>query len=481
MTGDAATSVHIEREDGREAARADAPDTVQVGRSIQSDLVVANDPHVSAEHFRLEYRDSEWWIHDLESRNGTYVNGAQVRQAIVRDGDQIRAGETGFRIRLETREPPADQEAETSEEPAEAETAALGIARIVNTTPFTVGTAYSEDGDGRAWLSIVVKATWTIDPSPTPASTQLPIFTSDQFTSDDPASPVRFESDLVPFKPGADVVLVGRAHAPSHEPVTQLVAGLRVGSLSRAVAVFGDRAWQWQASGTPAISKPRPFTTMELAYERAFGGIDGPGAMYCKENLVGTGFIGKKTRDRIDGLSLPNLEDPRNLIVSCDTHPSPVGLGFYGRGWMPRLAYAGTYDDRYMEERHPLPPVDFSHRFFNGAHPDLQVEGYLRGDEDVVLLNVCPDAPEMRFQLPGVVPQITVFRWAEVPDQSGGEHHGPDGSLRAEWPMNHELITAVLDTLVFIPEQGIFYEVFRGVCRLSTIDSLETARIDVTL
>jgi hypothetical protein len=216
-------------------------------------------------------------------------------------------------------------------------------------------------------------------------------------------------------------------------------------------------------------------------YERAFGGIDGPGAMYCKENLVGTGFIGKKTRERIDGLWLPNLEDPRNIITSCDTRPKPVGFGFYGRGWMPRLAYAGTYDEKYVKERHPLPPVDFSHSFFNGAPPDLQVEGYLGGDEEVALLNVCPDAPEMRFRLPGIVPKITVSRWTLLPDQSVEEPLGPVDSLTAELPLTHEVVTPVLDTLVFIPDEGIFYEVFRGVCRLSSIDSLEIARIAITV
>jgi hypothetical protein len=203
--------------------------------------------------------------------------------------------------------------------------------------------------------------------------------------------------------------------------------------------------------------------------------------MYCRENLVGTGFIGKLTRERVEGLRLPNLEDPRNLIRSWDTRPKPVGFAFYGRGWMPRLAYAGTYGEKYMKERHPLPPADFSYRFFNGAHPDLQVKGYLRGDEEVVLLNVCPHDPEMRFRLPGIVPKITVSRWPVPPEQWVEEHLGPDGRLTADPPLVEETVTPVLDTLVFIPDEGIFYEVFRAVCALASLDSLEIARIAVTV
>jgi hypothetical protein len=465
--------------------RVTPPDTLRVGRAASADFVIAGDPHVSSVHFRLAFREGEWWVHDLESRNGTYVNGARVRQSVVRDGDQISAGETTFRVAFEMRAPqpalPTDWIGDTEVADAyvsvAAETPPTEWPRIVTPSPFTVGTAYSEDSDGRAWLSIVVKGTWTLDTPPKAAAIPLPIFTSDRLATDDPLSPVRFESDLVPIKPRADVVLVGSAHSPSGQPVTELVAGLRVGTLRHAVTVIGDRVWRWHASGQlPTISRPQPFTTMELVYERAFGGIDRPGAMYCKENLAGTGYIGGLTKQRIDGLRLPNLEDPNHLIVSWDSRPTPTGFGFFGRGSMPRLAYAGTYDDTHLSERHPLMPVDFSPAFFNGAHPSLQVEGYLAGDEEVVLLNVCPDAPEKRFRLPGVVPTITVSRWTETPHFQAEDLFGPEGTVK-EGAFTDEVVTPVLDTLVFVPDEGIFYEVFRGRCRLSSLDSLELARI----
>jgi hypothetical protein len=342
-----------------------------------------------------------------------------------------------------------------------------------------VGTVYHEDANHRAWLTIVVKATWTIEAHPKVAPIPIPIFVGDQFESDEPTASVRFETDMVPFKPCADVVLVGRAHAPAGEPVTQLVAGLRVGALRHVVAVIGDRVWQWQLNGSPTMSKPRPFTSMDLVYERAFGGIDGPGAMYCKENLAGTGFIGRQTRERVEGLRLPNLEDPRNLITSWDTRPVPVGFGFYGRGWNPRLTYAGTYDDAYVKDRHPLPPVDISHRFFNGASPDLQVDGYLIGNEDVALLNVCPHEPEARFRLPGVVPRITVSRYTVPLDRWLEER--PEDPTGAALPLSLEDVSTVLDTLVFVPDEGVFYEVFRGMCRLSSLDSQEVANIAISV
>ena len=465
MNDNEVSSLRLEREDTEGIARVSPPRMLCVGRSTQADFVIADDPQVSAMHFRLDYHESAWRIHDLESSNGTYVNGERVRAGVVRDEDRIVAGNTAFRVRVERR---ASQASDVALDVSAVDEDRARIPRVDTIPPFVVGTAYSEDQNGVAWLSVVVKGTWTIDERPVSATSPVPIFISDQLASDDPSSPVRFESDLVPFKPRADVVLVGHAYAPSRESVTQLFAGLRVGQLSHAVAVFGDREWHSHSSQLPTFSAPRPFAAMELVYERAFGGIDGPAGMYCMENLVGTGFIGKNTRERVDGLRLPNLEDRRNLITSWESHPSPVGFGFYGRGWMPRLAYAGTYDEKYVGSRYPLPPVDFSYRFFNGAHPDLQVDGYLCGDEEVTLLNVCPETADMRFRLPGLVPRVAVGRWNRSPDLGLGEP-----------PLTYEPIATVLDTLVFMPDEGVFYEVFRGRCRLASLDSLEIAQIIV--
>jgi hypothetical protein len=281
---------------------------------------------------------------------------------------------------------------------------------------------------------------------------------------------------MVPFKPRADVVLVGHAYAAGGKPVTHLAVGIRVGKLRRAMIVFGDRTWRYQVIGSPTISDAEPFTRMDLVYERAFGGIDSPAALYCKENLVGVGFIGKNSRASVDGKPLPNLEDPDNPIRSWNTHPKPVGFGFYGRGWMPRLQYAGTYDENYRNEVAPAMPKDFSYDLFNGAHPALQVAPYLRGDEEVELINVSRESP-LRFRLPGFKPRVSVLRWSTSPEVWLGANAGEP---HVSAPLKEESVKMNLDTLVFLPDEGIFYEVFRGSCALSRLDSTEIARVTVT-
>jgi hypothetical protein len=86
----------------------------------------------------------------------------------------------------------------------------------------------------------------------------------------------------------------------------------------------------------------------------------------------------------------------------------------------------------------------------------------------------------VHFRLPGVAPKISVSRWTVPPEQWVQEHAGPDGSLPSELPLVEESLKTVLDTLVFVPDRGVFYEVFRAVCSLSSLESLEIARVTVT-
>ncbi|MCB9377604.1 MAG: FHA domain-containing protein [Holophagales bacterium] len=52
------------------------------------------DPSVSVRHFQIEAIGDEFFVRDLDSRNGTYLNGTKIRYAELRPGDQLRAGRT---------------------------------------------------------------------------------------------------------------------------------------------------------------------------------------------------------------------------------------------------------------------------------------------------------------------------------------------------------------------------------------------------
>jgi pSer/pThr/pTyr-binding forkhead associated (FHA) protein len=69
-----------------------------IGRSDDCDLVV-RDPSVSREHAALHRRRDGWYVADLESTNGTFVNGWRVSAPVpVSVGDVLTVGATSFQI-----------------------------------------------------------------------------------------------------------------------------------------------------------------------------------------------------------------------------------------------------------------------------------------------------------------------------------------------------------------------------------------------
>ncbi|MHB8901711.1 MAG: FHA domain-containing protein [Thermoguttaceae bacterium] len=53
-------------------------------------------PTVSSHHCRLVRKGARWYIEDLDSRNGTFVNGKQVDRKRLRVGDWVGIGELEF-------------------------------------------------------------------------------------------------------------------------------------------------------------------------------------------------------------------------------------------------------------------------------------------------------------------------------------------------------------------------------------------------
>ena len=67
--------------------------SVVLGRSKECDLQV-NDPNVSRRHAELRQEGATYWLVDLDSTNGTELNGRPVKRAKLSDGDRITLGGT---------------------------------------------------------------------------------------------------------------------------------------------------------------------------------------------------------------------------------------------------------------------------------------------------------------------------------------------------------------------------------------------------
>ena len=73
---------------------------VTIGRDPSCEFSV-EDKTVSAQHARLCFRQRQWWVEDLNSTNGTYLNDEPVTSPlVVASGDQVRCGQVTLDITI---------------------------------------------------------------------------------------------------------------------------------------------------------------------------------------------------------------------------------------------------------------------------------------------------------------------------------------------------------------------------------------------
>jgi hypothetical protein len=262
---------------------------------------------------------------------------------------------------------------------------------LTNLTPFAVVDFPSITREGEECLVVVVAGTFELPAAATAARSlrrselQPSPPPGDVYRGEPGRSSLLRESEAVYMRPGTDVLVHGHAWAPGGRATTHVRVAVQVGPAKKAAIVTGPRVWYRGALGLDA-SEPERFESLPLVYERSFGGTTEQGQE--PRNPVGTGFYTNEraARDR----PLPCVEDPAAPVRTWQDRPRPCGFGPVGRGWQPRLALAGTYDDGWVRQRAPLWPLDLDLRFFHGAPAELQVTPHLRGGERVVLEGLAP-------------------------------------------------------------------------------------------
>jgi uncharacterized protein YjbI with pentapeptide repeats len=310
---------------------------------------------------------------------------------------------------------------------------------LVNETGLEAAWIVSQIEPPQHALTALVKGTFRLQHGEAAvlAEEQLPL-TGDTFEADDPARSLRYAFDFAPFKPRADVLLVGTCYPPGGRPAQSVKAGLRLGSLSKTLLVVGDRFWTGlteRLSGSGTVTAPRLFESMPLNWEHAYGGRG------YESNPIGKGRA-RVERPDTGALAypLPNIEHlDRPMRAPADEVP-PAGFGPLPDTWPQRLKKFGSFNSRYLKERWPWYPRDFDWAYFNTAPPDQQMDGFLHGDEALVVDNVHAAIPRFECRLPGL--RARVFLYEEV--RAGEELREIPLKLDTLWvDMDAELIVLV--------------------------------------
>lgn len=310
---------------------------------------------------------------------------------------------------------------------------------FLNTTSFPCVTLPGQVNFPGYSITLIVKGTFKIRHGETAIIADEQLFpTGDEYYPDDQdgLGSLRYASDFAHYKPSADLLLAGTCFPGGGEPVSACHVNFRVGGRSKTLALFGDR--YWRVGG--GISKPQPFSQMQLRYEKSFGG-----AGYDR-NPVGKGVqdqVSKSTGQRV----LPNIEHLDHLVVSREDRPGPAGFGPLHSLWQQRVEKLGTYDQDWLQGRWPWFPTDFDWTYYNAAQDEMRMEGYLKGDEMLAFEYLHPEHHKYSSRLPGIAVRCLV-------DKS-------DDSL-AEKTDCHE-VALRLDTLWVDMDDETLVLVWRGV------------------
>jgi hypothetical protein len=277
---------------------------------------------------------------------------------------------------------------------------------LLNESPFAAALHVFLDGDAREKLLVVAKGTWSVAGGGVALSAaQVPVTSADEYRGDPACTSLRAACDLVPVKPATDVLVEGCAYTVEGRR-TEAVVAFSLEELEKGFKVFGERTWQRSVGA--AATPPAPFASMEICWERAFGGVDGAGEEEeaFPENPAGVGFRARGSSAPVAGAPLPCCEHPAQPMRAPTDRPPPAGFGPIPPHWAPRARWAGTYDDAWRRTRYPLPPADLDPRFHQVAPPDQIRRGHLRGGEAVIVAGMTPEG-RLAFRLPRLAPRAT--------------------------------------------------------------------------
>lgn len=297
---------------------------------------------------------------------------------------------------------------------------------LINRLPFPAMAFRQFDANGDLDCVVAVRGTFVHrqGDSLAIAAKQESFQWEDAYDDDSHASPLLRQTDLTPEKAGTDITFLGNAYAPDGTAASSWQIGLHVGQISKKLEVHGARFWRpiikekwagFSAKEAKRVLKDWQLTEAELAssvpmcWSKAYGGrVPGTGDPETEtpndveaRNPLGCGIVNLDVPVDNPPVAAPQITLPGETL-DWRKPMEPQGLGLVSPWWRFRQQYAGTYDDAWLNERHPLLPRDFDPHFWQCAHPDLVAEPFLDGSESYALENLHPHFSVAGGQLPGI-------------------------------------------------------------------------------
>ncbi len=268
--------------------------------------------------------------------------------------------------------------------------------KIENKTPLVTLPFPTTNEDGDPMLTVVAKGTFDIVPDAFVrfSRTPTPIRTTPVHWDPEKPSSVRFEDDVVPFKPCTDIIVNGTAFAPGGKALPSWHTGVRVGNHYKCVTITGPRAWVHTPLLGWSLSPIVPVRQVPLRYELAFGGEG------YESNPVGIGQIDLTAVDKSKTVLAPQILCGDGVTPRFGEEYPVEGFGAIARAWQPRRGFAGSFNEAWQKHTPQRLPDDFSIAHWSAAHPDLCAYSFFRGDEEVTLTGMHPEMATIRFQLP---------------------------------------------------------------------------------
>lgn len=93
--------IAVQSADSKQAERHFSQPEIILGRDPGCDIPLKGDDTISTRHAQISYHHGQWWVQDLASTNGTFLNQLTLSApTVITSGDEIRCGNARLSINI---------------------------------------------------------------------------------------------------------------------------------------------------------------------------------------------------------------------------------------------------------------------------------------------------------------------------------------------------------------------------------------------